>query len=248
MVFMNTKLIPILLTSLLIAAPVVQAADQVPAPVQAVASAIVPGHAPDSISPAPIPGFYEVVYGSQLVYVSADGRYLLHGDVIDLKEKVNLTEKRRSQARVDALAKVAESDMVIFAPKGETKHTVTVFTDVDCGYCRKFHHGMKEMNQLGIRVRYLAYPRAGIGSGSYKKAEAVWCAKDRKAAMNQAKAGREVASDNCKNPVAREFQLGNELGVTGTPTLILEDGRLLPGYVSPKRLLQILDRESARQG
>ena len=242
------KLIPIVLSLLLLAAPGVRADEAIPPAVKAVASAIVPDHVPDAVSPAPIPGFYEVVYGSRLVYVSADGRSLLHGDVIDLKAKVNLPAALPSKARVDALAKVAESDMVIFAPEGKVKHTVTVFTDVDCGYCRKFHHGMKQMNQLGIRVRYLAYPRAGIGSGSYKKAEAVWCAKDRKAAMNFAKAGREVPADNCKNPVAQEFKLGNELGVTGTPTLILEDGRLLPGYVPPKRLLQILDRESASQG
>lgn len=200
---------------------------------------IIPGKAPDAVQKSPVNGLYEVSYGTELYYVSADARYVLRGDLLDLKTRVNLTESRRSSARLEALEN-AKSGMIVFAPK-ETKHTVTVFTDVDCVYCRKLHGGMKEMNDLGIAVRYLAFPRAGVGSASFDKAVSVWCAKDQRKAMDDAKGKGEVTPAKCENPVAEHLALGQELGVSGTPALVLEDGRMFPGYMPPDKLLQVLE-------
>lgn len=196
--------------------------------------------APDTVQKTPVAGLYEVSYGTQLFYVSADGRFLLQGDLVDLQSRTNLTEGRRSGARLTAL-KEAEDDMIVYAPKGKAKHTITVFTDIDCGYCRKLHSGMKEMNDLGIAVRYLAFPRAGVGSPSYDKAVSVWCAKDQRKSMDTAKANGELTPAKCDNPVANHMALGQALGVNGTPALVLEDGRMLPGYMPPDRLLQVLE-------
>ncbi|MCK9531370.1 MAG: DsbC family protein [Gammaproteobacteria bacterium] len=195
---------------------------------------------PDTVQKTPVNGLYEVSYGTQLFYVSADGRFLLQGDLVDLKSRTNLTEGRRSTARLSALEK-AEASMIVYKPKGQTKHTVSVFTDIDCPYCRKLHDGMKEMNDLGIEVRYLAYPRAGAGSASWKKAASVWCAKDRNKAMDTAKGMGDVEPATCDDPVAAHMALGQALGVSGTPALVLEDGRMVPGYMPPERLLQVLE-------
>lgn len=202
------------------------------------------GKQPDKVQPAPLDGMYEVVYGAKLYYVSADGRYLFSGDLIDLKTRINLTEKNRSDARLKAIESVDESDMIIYKAKGEEKHTVTVFTDIDCGYCRKLHQGMSEMNELGITVRYLAYPRAGVGSSSYDKAVSVWCAKDRNEAMDEAKRGATPDIVTCDAPVKEQLALGASIGVTGTPALVLEDGTLMPGYLPPKRLAKALEQSS----
>lgn len=200
------------------------------------------GKQPDKLQPSPLAGIYEVVYGAKLYYVSSDGRYLFSGDMIDLKTRVNLTEKNRSDARLKAIEAVDESDMIIYKAKGKEKHTVTVFTDIDCGYCRKLHQGMSEMNELGITVRYLAYPRAGIGSPSYDKAVSVWCAKDRNEAMDEAKRGATPDIVTCDAPVKEQLALGASIGVTGTPALVLEDGTLMPGYLPPERLAKALEQ------
>jgi thiol:disulfide interchange protein DsbC len=200
----------------------------------------VQGITPDSIKPAPMPGFYEVGYGMQFFYVSADGRYAIGGDLVDLKEKTNLTEKRRSDARI-ALLDLIGKDAIVYPAKDKPKHVITVFTDLDCGYCRKLHAGMREMNDLGIEVRYLAFPRAGAGSPSFKKAVSVWCAKDRNKAMDLAKGGAEPEPAKCENTVAQQYALGGSMGVQGTPAILLEDGRILPGYMPPQRLAQVLN-------
>lgn len=195
---------------------------------------------PQSIDSTPIPGIYEMVLDGQVYYLSQDGRYLMQGHLIDLTTRTNLTESRLQALRVAALSKVDEKDMIIFGPK-EPKYTVSVFTDIDCGYCRRLHQQVKEYNNLGIKIRYLAFPRAGIGSSSYDKAVAVWCAKDRHLAMTRAKADKPVENTSkCENPVARQFNLGQSLGVNATPSLILEDGRLLPGLIPPQDLVNYL--------
>ncbi len=200
---------------------------------------LIPDERPDSIAPSPIPGLFEVSFGGTVLYMSEDGRYLIQGDLLDLKTRENLTERTRAKARRKALAALGEENMVVFAPK-DPKYTVTVFTDIDCPYCRKLHSQIKDYNAEGIKVRYLAFPRAGIGSPSYEKAVSVWCAEDRQKAMTLAKAGKAIEKRTCPNPVAQEYRLGKALGVGGTPAIILEDGTLIPGYVPPKRLLQIL--------
>lgn len=200
------------------------------------------GRAPDLIAPAPLDGLKEVVYGTEVYYVSNDGRYLMSGALFDLTSQSNLTEQRLSTIRVDMLKGADESAMIVYKAKGEQKHTITVFTDIDCVYCRKLHSGMAEMNKLGITVRYMAYPRAGIGSPSYDKAVSVWCAEDRNKAMDEAKNANKVVAKKCdKAPVAEQFMLGKKLGVSGTPAILLEDGHLMPGYAPPDRLLALLD-------
>ena len=130
---------------------------------------------------------------------------------------------------------MGEDSMIIFG-KDTLKHTVTVFTDIDCGYCRKLHNEIKKYNKLGIRIRYMFYPRAGIGSDSFKKAEAVWCSKDRAKALTQAKNGIKVTSKKCDNLVAQHYAMGNLIGIRGTPALVLEDGSVVPGYIPAARL------------
>ncbi len=197
---------------------------------------------PDSIRPAAVKGLYEVVLGTQVVYVSTDGRYLLDGDLIDVAQRRNISDERRSLLYKAAIDKVGEESMIVYAPE-KVKHTVTVFTDIDCPYCRKFHDEMGNYNKAGIKIRYLAFPRAGIGSGSYKKAVSVWCAKDREAAMTKAKNGQKVEQKSCDNPVKQHMELVQQLGVNATPTLFLEDGRRVPGYVPAERLIQILEQK-----
>lgn len=203
------------------------------------------GGKPDQISESPVEGILEVTYGAQIFYVSKDGRYLINGEMFELATRTNLTQERLSNVRLNIMAKVDESDMIIYKAKGEEKHVITVFTDIDCGYCRKLHKGMDEMNELGITVRYLAFPRAGVNSPSYNKAVSVWCAEDRNKAMDDAKNLNKVSNKSCKEaPVKDHYALGQAVGVTGTPAIILSDGTLQPGYLPPKRLVQALEQNS----
>ena len=202
-----------------------------------------PGMELGEIAPAAVPGLYEVVVGDSIVYATGDGRYLLQGNLLDLVEQKNLTEPRMNAIKAEAIAKVSEENMVIFGPK-DAKHTVTVFSDIDCGYCRKLHNEMDSYNEAGIRIRYLFYPRAGVNSESYKKAVSVWCADDSNQAMTTAKLGKPVTEKECTNPVQSHMQLGENVGVTGTPALVLENGKLIPGYIPAARLSVILEQQS----
>ncbi len=200
----------------------------------------VPELAGSVITESPIPGLYEVMQGGQVNYISADGKYLIQGDVFDTTTELNLTEGRREAARKSALAQVSESSMIIFRPEN-VKYSVSVFTDIDCGYCRKLHRQIAEYNALGIQVRYLSFPRNGPGTMSWFKAENVWCAKDRNAALTQAKTGAAVQSHSCDStPVAQHYELGRALGVRGTPAIVMQTGELIPGYVEPSELLKYL--------
>ena len=204
---------------------------------------IFPGRTPESIEPLKASRFYEVVVGTEVYYMSEDGRYLIQGDLFDVARRENITELKRAVGRKELIAGVDESTMIVYEPE-RPRYTVTVFTDIDCPYCRKMHQQMAEYNRLGIRIRYLAFPRAGLGSKSYRKAVAVWCANDPQTAMTKAKAGKDPVYKTCKdNPVKDHLALVQQLGLTGTPNLILEDGTLIPGYVPPARLLEILESE-----
>jgi len=204
------------------------------------------GRAPDSIADAPIPGLYEVVLGSQILYLSEDGRYVLQGDVIDLDASNNLTENRRNDLRADALGALSADDMIIFPAKGEAKYQVSVFTDIDCGYCRKLHSEIDAYNSKGITVRYLAFPRAGVNSESYNKAVSAWCADDPQDAITRAKLGQDIEEKTCPNPVAQQYELGQQLGVRGTPSIIMDNGEMVPGYVPAERLEQTLANVAAQ--
>ncbi len=199
------------------------------------------GATPDSVGESAIPGIYEVVVGGQIMYISKDGRYVVQGDLIDLVAGANLTENRRGQMRVKAIDAVGEDNMVVFTPSGPTRHTVTVFTDIDCGYCRMLHQEIASYTEQGIKVRYLAYPRAGVNSPSYDKAVTVWCSEDRKTAMTRAKQGESLSPKTCPNPVKAQYELGQSMGVRGTPSLVLENGEMIPGYVPAARLANMLD-------
>lgn len=196
---------------------------------------------PSSIKETPIKGLYEVTVPPRVFYISADGQYVLAGDLIDLKNGINLSEGVRDKARVASIEGIGEVNMVVFSPK-KVKHTITVFTDIDCGYCRKLHNEMASYNKLGIKVRYLAYPRAGVGSPSYKKAVSVWCANDKKKAMTEAKNGKNLPEKNCENPVASQMSLGKNLGVNGTPAIVLANGQIYPGYAPADRLIKVLEQ------
>ncbi len=200
----------------------------------------IPGARPEDVRPTPIPGLYEVMRGSDAAFISADGKYAIAGDLYDLRSNVNLTENERRQTRLKLLAEIPESQMVIFGPRN-ARHTITVFTDVDCPYCRKLHSQIAEYNRLGIRVRYLFYPRTGPNTASWTKAEEVWCSPDRNEALTRAKLGETLNVKLCPNtPVARDYELGQELDLQGTPAIVLGNGDMLPGYVAPIELAQML--------
>lgn len=195
----------------------------------------------DSIAETPLPGIYEVSLGGQVVYVSGDGNYLLQGSMYDVRNKVDLTERKRNVARKAALAQVPRDKRIIFEPE-EVKHRITVFTDIDCGYCRRLHQEMADYNARGIAVEYLFFPRAGLGSESFQKAVNVWCAPDRKVAMTRAKAGETLEKRECETPIAENYAFVPRIGLDGaTPTMVAEDGTVLPGYLPADALLQRLD-------
>ena len=197
--------------------------------------AIMPGVEIGSIEPLDNTGLYETVINGEIIYFSKDARYVFQGDVISLETRKNITENRRVSLRKQALSSVDEKDMIIYKPK-KTKYTLTVFTDIDCAYCRKLHSQMAEYNALGIRIRYMAFPRAGLDSESFNKAVDVWCDKDRHQAITDAMNDKQVNSSSCNAPVKAQYELGRRLGVSGTPAIFLESGELIPGYVPPKRL------------
>ncbi len=201
---------------------------------------VLPGAEVSAVNASPVAGLYEVVVGkADIIYMSADGRFVLKGDLLDLNDRRNLTEERRQGVRLDALKSIGRDTMIEFAPEN-TKHVIYVFTDVDCGYCRKFHQEVGILNKAGIAVRYLAFPRAGIDSESYRKTVSVWCAKDRNTALTEAKAGKSIAPAACKNPVKEHYQSGIALGVKGTPTIILENGVELGGYAPAEKLVEFI--------
>jgi thiol:disulfide interchange protein DsbC len=203
----------------------------------------------DSIEPAPMPGFYQVIAAGQMLYVSTDGKYAMHGDVIDLSRRQNLSDDAWARFRKAELAKVPASERIVFAPPNP-KYTITVFTDVNCGFCRALHEHVAAFNKEGIAVEYLAWPREGLvttagrPTPTYTEMVSVWCAKDRKAAFTAAKEGRAPAPATCANPVKDQFNLGVKLGVNGTPAIYGPDGRVLGGYLTPEQLLAALRQGS----
>lgn len=230
-------------TVALCAAPVYADEARDVAHLKARLSEIFPQDSPASIRPAPVPGLYEVIYGTEVLYLSSDGHYVLQGTLIDLESREDLTEAARTQIRAKVLKALDESQMIIFSPP-KPRHTLTVFTDIDCGYCRKFHAEMEQLNSYGIKVRYMMFPRTGENTPSYRKAVDVWCAEDQQTSMTRAKAGESVPQIDCKNPVASQLSVGRQLGVTGTPALFTEDGTLIPGYQPAKNLADVLDSMS----
>ena len=207
-------------------------------------SPLLPGtHAqggPDGVSPTPIPGIVEVRRGADIVYMSKDGKYVLTGDLYAVGNHEDLTEVRRRELRRTLIDAVPESQMVVFSP-AHPKYTVTVFTDVDCVYCRALHGQIADYNQLGIKVRYMFFPRTGPNTSSWYKAEQVWCSSNRRAALTRAKLGEPLSAKICpNNPVAREYALGETVGIEGTPAIVASNGTIVGGYLTPPALLKAL--------
>jgi thiol:disulfide interchange protein DsbC len=223
------------------AAPASVASGPAEARVRAAVKQVNPRVGIDQIAPAPIKGFQEVIVGGQTLYVSDDGKYLMQGDLYDIATRTNLGEESMARLRSKLLRTIPVSDRIVFAPPNP-KYTVTVFTDVECGYCRKLHSQIADYNRQGIAVQYVAFPRMGLGSPDFRKMVAVWCAADPKKALTDAKNDRPVPYRNCKNPVTMEYNLGQRVGLTGTPMILAADGTQLGGYVPPEELRAELDR------
>lgn len=203
-----------------------------------------PGVQIDQIDPAPLAGFQQAIVGGQVVYVSDDGKYLMQGTLYDIAAKKDLGEAAMAKMRVKLMQSMPVSDRIVFAP-ANPKYTVTVFTDVECAYCRKLHSEIADYNKQGIAVQYVAFPRMGLGSDDFKEMVAVWCAPDQKKALTDAKNDRPVPYRNCNNPVTMQYNLGQRMGLTGTPMILAADGTQLGGYVPPDKLRAELDKLAA---
>jgi thiol:disulfide interchange protein DsbC len=201
------------------------------------------------VNPTPIGDIKEVMVdagrGSEILYISADGKYIINGSLFDIENRVDLTDQKKSMIRKDLIEGIAAAERINFYPE-DMKYHVTVFTDIDCGYCRKLHAEMSQYNDLGIGVSYLFFPRAGVQSASFDKAVNVWCAADQQNAMTMAKAGEPVEPQKCDNPIESHYKAGMTAGVSGTPALVLDNGTLMPGYLPPAQLKQRLDALAAQ--
>ena len=200
----------------------------------------------ESVKPSQIKGLFEVVVGADIFYASEDGKYLIQGRLIDIESRTDLTEEKLSGTRKQAIDKLGQDKMIVFKPK-KSKYTVTVFTDIDCGYCRKLHSELDQYMAEGITIQYLFFPRAGKGSESYDKAVSVWCSDDRKAALTAAKKGETLKAKTCDNPVDEHMQLGAAFDVKGTPMIVTEKGTIYPGYLPAKQLAEALADEKAQK-
>lgn len=208
--------------------------ERVRAKVAEVFEEIEPGH----VHPSPVDGWFTIRKGAIVAYISDDGRYLLQGDLIDLDEEINLSEATRNEARLEMLSGLPNDKMIVFSPENP-RFSVSVFTDIDCTYCRRFHNQIDEYLAQGIEVRYLMYPRSGPGTPSWKKAEEVWCAKDRNKALTLAKLDKEFETQSCDASILEtHYALGQDVGLRGTPALVLQDGTLVSGYLPPLQLAE----------
>jgi thiol:disulfide interchange protein DsbC len=203
---------------------------------------LIPSLKIDSIESTQIEGLYEVTMGTNILYVSEDGKYMLQGHLIDINAKKDLTELKLAGSRKIAIEKLGEEKAIIFKPE-KSKYKVTIFTDIDCGYCRKLHSEIDQYMAEGITVQYLFFPRAGKGSEAYHKAVSVWCAKDRKIALTDAKKGKSLETKKCDNPIDEHMQLATDFEVRGTPMIVTENGNVFPGYVPAKQLAKALSEE-----
>lgn len=204
---------------------------------------MIPNAPQAEITKTPVDGLYQVALGMQIVYMSADGKFLLNGSLIDLERDANLTKAASNAKRKQAMQKIPESSMVVYPGKdtdqSETGRYMTVFTDIDCPYCTKLHKEIPQLTEAGVTVRYLAYPRAGVGSESYKKAVSVWCSSDKAKTMDSAMNKQTIATKSCENPVQAHMLEAQRFGVNGTPNIVLDNGELLPGYVPAQELIKI---------
>lgn len=209
--------------------------------VQAAMGKLAPQVKIDVVQESVIPGFYEAIVGSQFIYVSKDGRFVLDGSAIDVDSQRDITEAARAKSRMASLKDLGADKRIIFAPP-QPKHSVTVFTDIDCPFCRRFHQQIDAYNAAGISIEYVFLP-LDIHPGADKKAEAVWCAADRKAAFTAAMNGADTGTATCKNPIEESTRIARAIGINGTPTMLASDGSRVPPQISlsPEKLVAELD-------
>ena len=215
--------------------------DETKNKINSVLSEKIPELKVEELKDTPIAGISEINSGSEVYYITNDAKYIFFGELIDLnqdKKNWDITEQARKKNRIKLLDNTNQNGMIIFKPE-EVKASVTIFTDIDCGYCRKMHKEIQAINDLGIEVRYLLFPRTGPNTSSFDKAISVWCAKDRNNALTQAKLGEDVEQKSCEHEIKSHFDLGVKIGIRGTPTLIFEDGTMMPSYLPPERLANI---------
>jgi len=242
--------------------PTSKAQQQVPSAVTATAKKIFGEEASKNVARSPVAGLYEVIVGDDVLYISRNGRHVIAGRIFEARTGKNLTRERENELlqeanpqRQKAINAVDETEMVVFAPKGETKYTVNVFTDVDCGYCAKFHREVPKLSEAGVKVRYLAFPRAGVGSTTYKKMVSIWCASDQQKAMTAAKERKslgwvrcsEASKTNSKATIKAQLELGESIGITGTPAMVFSNGELVPGYMPAKDLIPFLEEKFGKK-
>jgi thiol:disulfide interchange protein DsbC len=209
-------------------------------------SQAMPNSKVDAVKPSVIKGLYEAAIGANIYYVSEDGKYLIQGRLVDIAARKDLTEEKLNGTRKFAIENMGKEDMIIFKAK-IPKYTVTIFTDIDCGYCRKLHSELDQYSAQGITIQYLFYPRAGKGSDSYNKAISVWCADDRNAALTAAKKDKSIPVKTCDNPIDKHMKLAEDFDVKGTPMIVTESGNILPGYLPAKQLVEALEGEKVPQ-
>ena len=202
---------------------------------------------PKAVAATPVPGLYLVTLGPQVLYVTADGQYALRGDLIQLHGGRNLSAEDRARARLTYIDGMGEKNMIVFAPSKPPRHVLTVLTDIDCPYCRDLAADTPKLLGLGVELRYLAFPRSGVGTPSWDKAVAVWCAKDRQGAYQSAMQGGSVGSAaGCDpSPVTLGYEFAMKLGMHGTPVIITEGGRVIDGYLPAEQLARLLDDPAA---
>ena len=232
-----------LLAAILLLFAVPATAEEVSAELQKVRETVATRFAeisPEEIFESPIPGWYTIRKGAIVAYISEDGRYLLQGDLIDLEENANLSEQSRNDARVQMMSAVPNEQLIVFSPD-EVQHTVSVFTDIDCTFCRRLHSQIAQYMEQGIEVRYFLYPRNGPTSPSWAKAENVWCADDRNEALTAAKLDQEFPTRTCDaSIVSKHYLIGQDVGLRGTPAIVIGDGTLFSGYMPADQLKQAI--------
>jgi len=208
-----------------------------------ISSILPPGTQIEAIEKSDFPDIYKVYYGDiQPLYVSKDGKYFLYGDMFKISSSkiINLTSTDITKRRMQLMKDIGKEELISFISKNES-HSVTVFTDVDCGYCRKLHNEIEDYNKAGISIHYAAFPRSGIGTESFTKMVGAWCSEDPKKSITNLKNGENLRLNFCDSqPVAKHYVIGQKLGISGTPAIISQDGELYPGYFSPKDLLDKL--------
>lgn len=196
-----------------------------------------------NIKATPLPDIFEVELNTgELLYSDVSGDYLFAGDMYRTTQEglMNLSSSTRQNRTIEKIAAIPEDEMIVFKPDRDVRSVITVFTDVDCTYCRALHRDLEALLEMGIEVRYLAYPRGGEQAGSFDKMISVWCSDDRKKSLTQAKNGQNLPARDCATPVLAHYQLGNDLGISGTPAIVFPDGRLIPGYLDSATLASML--------